>query len=168
MSWFRKHKSNSHPFSDKTAKALQQAGWHSGREVNIEPWLNILSTQGFEVFPAVQEFLKGFGGLLIRYEFTYGRDVIGYQMHFNVEAVCNAEIQEDAAYFSQVVGTALCPVGRYDVDMILMMDKDGKTYGCQGDGYVFFLGNTPMTAIDHVIMHSDEITPFGAEPKDYQ
>src|SRR5688572_8275606 len=121
MSWFRKHKSSSETFPDKTLRALKQAGWYSEREVNINQWVDILIAQGFEIFPAVQDFLKCFGGLIIRYEFTEGTDVIKYQMHFDIEEVCKEEIQEDASYFSQVVGTPLCPIGNYDVDMLMMM-----------------------------------------------
>lgn len=163
MSWFNKHKGSSENLSDRAIKVLKQSGWYSERKVNITTWLDILTAKGFEVFPVVQDFLKCFSGLILKYEFIYRGKVIKYQMHFDAEEVCGAEIQEDVSFFSQVVGSPLCPIGSYD-DLIMMMDKDGKTYGCQGDGYVFFLGNTGIKAIDNVITYSNEIIPLDAKP----
>ncbi|HTE19726.1 MAG TPA: SUKH-3 domain-containing protein, partial [Armatimonadota bacterium] len=54
-------------FSEVTRQALYQAGWYAGRSMVTTAWNEILERAGYEVHPVVEEFLREFGGLTIKY-----------------------------------------------------------------------------------------------------
>jgi hypothetical protein len=60
--------------STMTIEVLRNAGWHEKRKINIESIVRLLESRGFEVYPAVRDFLEEFGMLEINLNRAYLTD----------------------------------------------------------------------------------------------
>lgn len=138
-------------FSDSIATILRRFGWFPGRNVNIEPFVAALEKNGYTVFPAVQKFLREFGGITLDYrrDTPYGR--LRKFTSFDVEVEASALFPEILEDYESFLSVPLCIIGITDGrETTLLMDPAGKIYGVY-DERIIFCGETGSEAIENIL-----------------
>lgn len=55
-------------FTEKIEKALLDAGWFQGREIDISKYEDILTSEGYPLYEKTKKLLKEFGGLVVTHD----------------------------------------------------------------------------------------------------
>jgi hypothetical protein len=115
-------------FSDATLDILCRAGWHEDRLVDTSGYEEALQSRGYPFHPAVEDFLRHFGGLRVVHPHA---KVTHMQDYFDLDASKAAEstLPEWVSLYSERVGAPLCVIGMAFRDyMVLVMDPSGTVY----------------------------------------
>jgi len=145
-------RSGSSGFSAQTLNLLRSAGWSPERAVDIGRYVQALETEGYEVFPVVETFLRRFGGLEIAYPINFHSQSLTNSIHFDAAAAAAAVDNEGyVSKYAERIGVPVCVIGEADNrSTTLMMDQEGRVYG-GFDDYLSFYGETGEQAIEHII-----------------
>lgn len=134
-------------FSDKVQEYLQQSGWTPDRKIDVTPYEEALRKEGYEIFPALREFLSNFGGLKLEDSALY-RD-----LDFNpIEASQDLCVEETYLY-ERLTQEPLTVFGFQDKrHEFLMMSPSGKIYfGI--DKILFLGGNNYVEFLENAYLH---------------
>jgi hypothetical protein len=116
-------------FSEDTVRFLKYAGWSATRDFQTTVHEQILDEAGYRVFPVVQDFLRQFGGLRIRYRYDFRGTTIYTEFHFDVESAVDGWSSEFLPEFEEMAGGKLCLIGESNnCNSVLMMDEQGRVY----------------------------------------
>lgn len=133
-------------FSNKVTKILQDGGWSENRVVDTGKFEEALKKEGFQVFPSVINFLKGFGGL--RFNDPGAEPPAVSNFHFVAEESAGGQAPYVKKHYSSVLGAELCVVGEAaDNYMLLMMDERGRFFAGYEDEFMY-LGDSVVEAIE--------------------
>jgi hypothetical protein len=132
-----------YPFSQKTLTALHEAGWTEDRQIDIEPFVQMLEKNGNVVYPVVADFLRKFGGLTISW--PYPLPNIDQEISIYILAPYMPNLVHIVPQFALegeeiVLGVKLCSIGCDNSNIELLMAESGKVYGSHGP-IKFHLGN---------------------------
>ncbi|WP_034260711.1 SUKH-3 domain-containing protein [Actinospica robiniae] len=134
---------------------LTAAGWFPGRAVPVEPLLEPLLEEDYEIPPVLRAFLRGYGGL----EFDYPnphcpehRDTCGIDPQLAVDALFRTRV----SLWEERVGAQLVPFGEAS-RLFLVMAADGRVWG-GFDEFLFELGDSPEDALDGLCEGHDRPT----------
>ncbi|MEU6120717.1 SUKH-3 domain-containing protein [Streptomyces sp. NPDC047123] len=135
-------------WTDVTERVLRRAGWHPGRSVPTDTWVNALSaTDGFEANEAALRFLAEFGDLKVVRASDHERGWREFQLD-PLLAVPDGEIFED---LSEQTGVPLFPLGMADHrNFYLGMAPDGSVH--VGMDYASRLADSGDQALEKLIM----------------
>jgi len=155
-------------FSQKTINDLHHAGWYEGRKCKpFSEYKRLLNQENFELSETIEQFLKSFGGLSIKYSndvfeqffrsfgplfvknlHTKARDATG-DFHFDVvKAVHRVDPLWVLVDYSKRVGEPLCIIGEaFRRDMVLSMSHTGKVYA-GADDFLVYVGTSGEEAIE--------------------
>lgn len=107
---------------------LRRSGWFAGRSIDVSADLAALSSEGFQLTPAAQDFLREFSGLEITWESKDNPLILDGAM-----VARDADVGWCEAY-SAATGSQLVPVGEY-AQMTLYVDPTGGLWGGVGNEY---------------------------------
>jgi hypothetical protein len=136
-------------FSKKTLDYLQCAGWYEGRECEqLDEYKRILKQEEFELSDTLEQFLKSFGGLLVKHPHAKVPDVTDY-VHFDViKAINGSDPNWVSADYSVRTGEDLCIIGEgFRRNTILSMSPTGKVYS-GADDFLTYVGASGEEAIE--------------------
>jgi hypothetical protein len=139
---------------------LCEAGWKPGREISTRVYEDAYRSEGRSLLPKAKEFLRGFGGLIIRYPTkAKGTDVLAFLADREVRAMDGSGVQ----CFEELIGVApLCPIGHYQFGTcILFMDKRGYVFG-GSDETISLIGQTGDEAVGNILTGVESLV---LEPK---
>jgi SUKH-3 immunity protein len=127
------------------AERLTAAGWRPGRAVAIEPFLEPLLEEEYEIPEVLREFLRGYGGL----EFTYQNP---QNAALTDTCTIDPSVATNVIYPIRVrlwggrIGAELCPFGEAG-GMSLVMAADGRVWAGR-DELLIVIGDSPEDALD--------------------
>jgi len=136
-------------FSKKTLDYLHSAGWYDGRKCEqLDEYKRILNQKEFEVSDTIEQFLKHFGGLFIKYPHAKVRDACD-DFHFDIiKAINGGDPNWVSGDYSARTGEELCIIGEaYRRDMVLCMSPTGKVYS-GADDFLMFVGTSGEETIE--------------------
>jgi len=136
-------------FSKNTLDYLQCAGWYEGREYEqLDEYKRILKQEEFELSETIEQFLKSFGGLLVKHPHAKVPDVTDY-VHFDViKAINGSDPNWVSADYSVRTGEDLCIIGEaFRRNTILSMSPTGKVYS-GADDFLTYVGASGEEAIE--------------------
>lgn len=132
---------------------LRKAGWTPQRAVPTAMYEQAYESEGVPFLPRTKQFLRAFGGLIIRYE-TKARqeDVLEFFAERAVQGMGGRGLED----FQERIGVApLCPIGHYLFGTcMLFMDNGGRVLG-GSDETVTFIGETGEEAIGNILTGVD-------------
>lgn len=129
----------------RTEEILKNAGWYTGRQVDISGYERLYRQRGYEMWPVLAEFLREFGGVTASYEWPTKGDESWFEIN-PAEGLSGTDSSE-IARCARTVGEPLTPFGLQDSVTTLMMSPSGKVYGTM-DGYLGLYGNSGEEALD--------------------
>ncbi|MFJ9940525.1 SUKH-3 domain-containing protein [Streptomyces erythrochromogenes] len=131
-------------FSSETDRALREAGWFPGRQVDIESWRS--SMRGFPMHAAAEEFLREFGGIYIQ---VSGPGVNCMRTPFEIDPELALGEEDRFMELSHRFGCALFPIGAKEAsEFFLSIDEDGTVFAVMN--WLFSLGREEM-ALQHLV-----------------
>jgi hypothetical protein len=136
-------------FSKKTLDYLHHAGWYEGRACGqLDEYKIILNKKDFELSDTIEQFLKHFGGLFIKYPHAKVRDAYD-DFHFDViKAINGGDSNWVSGDYSARTGEELCVIGEaFRRDMVLSMSPTGKVYS-GADDFLTYVGASGEEAIE--------------------
>ncbi|MGV9297450.1 MULTISPECIES: SUKH-3 domain-containing protein [Amycolatopsis] len=117
-------------FSPEVVEALEAAGWHRGRQVDVEGWRAGLAGEGLRMPDAAAEFLASFGGLKFDLK---GRGITRGKEPFDLDPLVAAGEEGRFVDWGREIGRALFPIGELDGGhFFLAIDEEGEIY-CLAD-----------------------------------
>jgi hypothetical protein len=136
-------------FSKQTLDSLRHAGWYEGRECEqFDEYKRILNQEEFELSDTIEQFLKSFGGLLVKHPHAKVHDVIDYFHCDVVKAINGSDPNWVSADYSERVGEPLCIIGEaFRRNMVLSMSPTGKVYAGVDD-FLICVGASGEDAIE--------------------
>lgn len=142
-------------FSKTTVELLTSAGWEVGRTVDISAIEAKLTKGGFDIFPAVRDFLTKFGNLWITFPMELPHRTRTYYLVIDPVKIVKRFGGSDHRWmraYKEAIGLPMCVIGWYGPDMYytLMMDSLGKVY-CGWDDALLFAGQTGEEAIENLL-----------------
>ena len=140
-------------FNKNVTKKLQQAGWYSGRRVNISPKLKLMTEAGYTISDSMTNFLLEFDGLSLTYSNGDNPfDLITYIVDFHTVqcAIRSALIDENAI-----------PVGSFsNSNFLIIISDDNKMYCYDEFENVYKIGDYYDEGIEFICTH-------GLNPRKY-
>ncbi len=136
-------------FSKKTLDYLHQAGWYEYRKCEqFDEYKRILNQEEFELSETIEQFLKRFGGLIVKYPHAKVRDACD-DFHFDVlKAIHGGDTNWVSGDYSARTGEELCVIGEaFRRDMVLSMSPTGKVYS-GADDFLTYVGASGEEAIE--------------------
>ncbi|MCT4509028.1 MAG: SUKH-3 domain-containing protein [Tepidibacter sp.] len=135
--------------SEKTLQVLKEAGWYSGRKIDVFSSIEFLRLKGFEIFEAAERFLEEFGELEIKIEYEIKRREVIKRIryhHTNVEKTIG-ELRKEHFDIEEETGEKTVPVGEiYNRNLTLFISESGKLYCTTGKE-----GDTVWEGLDNII-----------------
>ena len=128
--------------------SLRAAGWTSKR-VSTDVYERAFAEEGINLSFKAREFLRRFGGLIIRYESnSHQKDALEFFADRAVVGMADEGIKN----FEHLIGIApLCPIGHYLFGTcMLFMDVNGRVFG-GSDTTLTSIGNTGEEAIANIL-----------------
>lgn len=123
---------------------LRENGWSEHRKQDIQPWIKILSEEGYVVNDYAQAILQELGNMQIR---TSGdKNHLGVQLHFNPVNAASGEYDR-MEIFNDVSNEELFPIGEcYDWVIYVSSSKtvylgDWRSLSIAGNTIEEFLNN---------------------------
>lgn len=124
---------------------LTAAGWYPGRAVPVEPFLEPLVEEDYEIPPVLREFLRGYGGLEFEYPNPYRpelADTCGIDPQLAIDALFKIRV----GLWGERVGAQLVPFGEAG-RLFLVMAADGRVWA-GFDEILIEIGSSPEDALD--------------------
>lgn len=133
--------------SQATKKIFEKAGWTPWRQMNIEPYIEALVTDGYEIFDKANDFLIEFGGLeVIHPAYKVHNEMDG--LHFNPIRAIEGIYHERVETYEVRIGEKLVVIGEgYNGQLVLLISESGKIFGAYDD-YLTCLGNNTFEALE--------------------
>lgn len=103
---------------------LKESGWSDNRKQDINPWLQVLSEEGYKVNSYAQSVLKELGNLQIRV--SSDKKHLGVTLHFNPVNAASGEYDR-MEIFNEVSNDELFPIGEC-YDWIIYVSNSKKVY----------------------------------------
>lgn len=138
--------------SPETLDLLKASGWYPDRSVDIEDVVSKLEEHHFEVYPAVQTFLKEFYGIKI--EDRNPRNKGTYHLIFDpLKALSMPDKHLLRLQYERDVSGLTCPIGvSQDGERSqYFMDKAGRVYEADYHSSFGLIGDNVLKAIDYVL-----------------
>jgi SUKH-3 immunity protein len=137
---------------ESAEKLLLESGWVPGRSRSPGQDVATLEENGFPVGGRVNEFLREYGGLVVKY-FRNGRED---RVEFDVNEAC-AQVDPDwVVEYSMRAGVPLSPVGFANHGhLLLLLGQDGRFFG-GFDDFFGYLGSSPREMISRLVMQQIE------------
>ncbi|RTQ48561.1 hypothetical protein EJV47_16445 [Hymenobacter gummosus] len=139
-------------FPEEVWHLLREAGWYEGRSLNASSLALANAAAGFPWSAAADDFLREFGGLLLRFLRLDGSIS---NLNLNVPAaLANPRLVQGRQELYQRLGPAtLTVIGiAYDEDLLLLMDERGRVYGSGCDDCLYLVGPDGPAAIAAVCL----------------
>lgn len=148
-----------HEFGSETIKVLSKGGWYIGRDVDIQPFIELYKINGFPVLENVLNFLRTYGDLKFNFRNLQHGDQDDF--NFNIERALEIEVWERIVedYMPRTGNVSMAIIGTaYREHFILLMDKEGKVYGAY-DSFVVKIADSGEAAIEAIVTNApfDEI-----------
>ena len=166
----RKIKQETGPFaySQQVESDLRAAGWLPIRERNTPVYETAYQDEGVSLLPATHDFLRRYGGRVIRYEDqSKNLDILEFCADDAVRGMGGGGLRQVERLLDV---RPLCPIGHYQYGTcMLLQDETGRVFGVSDDTTVF-LGDSGEEAIENILSGREpqllrsEILP-GAGPK---
>lgn len=155
-------------FSQTTTKILKQVGWFSERQIEIDPLVQELEKNGFEVYLTVKEFLQEFAGIQIPLPSTKRDYHLNVDPQTAMEYFDGTPIHPLRIKFETENNATSCIIGYSNCDMMetLSMDASGRVFGTHIYGDFTLYGNSGSHFIENYLMRGDKdifrrkISPF--------
>jgi SUKH-3 immunity protein len=149
MDQHRKPKKETAAFSRVALDYLRKAEWTQGRVVPTSLYEEAYASEGLCLLPTARRFLRGFGGLIIRYESRSHQEDI---LEFLADRAVLGMKGRGIASFEELIGVApLCPIGHYLFGTcMLFMDGRGRVYG-GSDEIITLVGKTGEEAVGNIL-----------------
>lgn len=138
--------------SDATQAILQQAGWHSGRQIDVSAMVDALAAEGYTITPVVVDFLTEFGGLKVVFPNPRAPQLED-QFHLQPDRAARGVTRERVETYEERVGEPLVTIGE-NYDMVLLLSASGKMYG-GFDDLLYRLGNDPAEGLTSLCTGAD-------------
>jgi len=103
---------------------LKESGWSDNRKQDINPWLQVLSEEGYKVNSYAQSVLKELGNLQIRT--SSDKKHLGVTLHFNPVNAASGEYDR-MEIFNEVSNDELFPIGEC-YDWVIYVSNSKKVY----------------------------------------
>ncbi|PWK91798.1 SUKH-3 immunity protein of toxin-antitoxin system [Lentzea atacamensis] len=124
---------------------LVRVGWTPDRRVDTEVWRADFETEGVQMFPAVEEFLSRFGGLVFEQR-ENGVDSDCFQFELDPD-LCRGDGQLFIEW-GESLGKGFYPLGEFDRGRFyLAMDSDGVIYRVTDELATFGRGVEGLAAL---------------------
>lgn len=121
---------------------LEEAGWNSGRVVDISGYETVLQDDGYELHPAARRWLSSLGRIRLPIG-SRGKD-----WHFDLELAAGSIYPERVKVYESHIGKSLCLIGGAMTDhMSLMMAPDGSVYSGLDD-LIWQVGEDELGALE--------------------
>ncbi|MFE3173450.1 SUKH-3 domain-containing protein [Amycolatopsis sp. NPDC059090] len=134
-----------------SVKLLRQAGWTSGRDVDISDDLRSLAEAGIEVFPGAISFLREYSGLSMSWKRASG---FPDDLWISASRVVGSFDPRWVAIYADRAGTALVPVGEANQGYLLVLaGEDGRWFGGFDDAFGE-LGDDFLSCLDGLLSSS--------------
>lgn len=135
-------------FSGITRECLAQAGWAPGYVCpTLDEYVAALEADGYRVHEAARAFLRGFGGLEIRFPHR-GQPGATDSVSTRAGHATRSVFSDTAELWAEIVGAQLCLIGDvYGRYMGLAMDPSGRVYAGEGE-LVIQLGDSGADALE--------------------
>ena len=135
-------------------KLLERAGWSENRRSDENLIKQQIMSEGYPLLPAVVDFMKNFGGLVIY--FQNKRNRIQDDINLDFEHATHLETTEKIIIdYKPRIGKSLCPVGTaYRDHFVLLMSEDGNLYGAYED-YLCYISDSGIGGIEAIVTDKD-------------
>jgi len=131
-----------------TREALHAAGWSPERRVATHRWHTLLTGDGYIWSDIIQKFLTNLGGLSIlparSQEAVFGSSTLETDPSLVIGEYERIRERE------KIIGEALCPIGEWGGESILLLAPSGRVYS-ETTYHVLLLGQTPTEALDVIV-----------------
>ena len=140
-------------FSEQVAEILLKGGWHLGRRVPTDRFVDALKKEGFPIFESVVKFLGEFGGIRCTNDKLPSPAVS--DVHFDAVEASSGQAPYVEENYSRVIKRELCVIGEADNNyLLLLIDKSGCFFaGCEEE--LSYLGNNQFIAIEALFDDSE-------------
>lgn len=136
-------------FTEKTKKALLEAGWYEGRKIDISEYEEVLISEGYPLNDKTKDFLMEFGGLEVTHDAYVMPDETDY-FHFDPIIATDNVMRKTVSKYEERIGRSVDVIGEaFSSHMVLMMDYEGKIYGGY-DSFLTCLGENLYEAINNL------------------
>jgi hypothetical protein len=128
---------------------LRNAGWTPKRVVPTSLYEQAFEAEGIPFLPKTKNFLRKFGGLIIRYAMRSGQeDVLEFLAERAVQGMGGSGLE---GFEERIDVAPLCPIGHHLFGTcMLFMDSRGRVFG-GSDETVTFVGKTGEEAISKIL-----------------
>lgn len=148
-------------------QALRESGWGPRRQVDVRPWVEQLSLEGYKSSRRAEEILTAFGGLVVAPVNSAGPNFTNDEP-FNFDPMSAGSGQRELAQeIEEILGGEYFPLGEWLSYSSVFVERRGRVVAA-GLGWIWELGPTFEDALqlavcaDHplVCLHADA----GLEP----
>lgn len=127
---------------------MHDAGWHEGRDIPIQEWVDMLAQEGILVFDAAVRVLREFGGLHLLVPAKYPSGFCGtVNVLFDPVYVGSGDADR-FEHCEKVLHQKFYPLGLNE-QWMLFIGEDGWIY-LYGNDDVFLLGKDIWSALRHM------------------
>lgn len=143
--------------NESIVRALQTIGWSPERHLNAAEWVSALKTEGFTVFPLVEEILASIGGLHVHP--VPSPDAVFGSGEFYVDPIWAASGESDRiALRQQQLEVKLCPLGEWLNEYVVLIADDGRVFA-ETSFQLLLLGSDIGYALETMILceHHPEV-----------
>lgn len=135
---------------------MERAGWSENRRSDENLIKQQTMSEGYPILPAVVDFMKNFGGLVIY--FQNKRNRIQDDINLDFEHATHLETKGKIIIaYKPRIGKSLCPVGTaYRDHLVLLMSEDGNLYGAYED-YLCYTSDSGIGEIEAIVTNKNSL-----------
>lgn len=140
--------------SQSTKKILENAGWNSLRHIDIQPYQEALSLDGYEISDKAKTFFAEFGGLeLVHPAYRVSNEID--HTHFDPLRAISGICHERVETYEERIGEKLVVIGEgYNEQLVLLISESGRIFGAYDD-FLTCLGNNTFEALDAICQRKE-------------
>lgn len=131
--------------------ALRKAGWHEERHVDVENWINILTQEGFEIFPTARFVAEELNDLYIPPNRKPGHTDDRGDVEFSLASVTGTIDRKQYSDFRNKIGEPTFPLGMVYGSFFFHIGQSKKIY-MEGDGRVVLLGENIESFLNLMVL----------------
>ena len=138
---------------DETERVLRAAGWCPGRSHDTSAARSALESDGYRISARVEEFLREFDGISVRYKRGKDTDFIRFDAR---DACSGADSAWVHKYENRTWTSSMVPIGESNSGhLLLVMSSDGTFFGGFDDVLVA-LGSSAEEMIEKLLNQDQE------------
>jgi hypothetical protein len=143
------HESGSFAHSLRAESYLRAAQWLPGGHADVARYEAACEAEGVSLLPATRDFLRRYGGLVIKYEDSLRQtDVLEFCADDAVRGMGIGGLRQVERLLDV---RPLCPIGHYQYGTcMLLQDEGGRVFGVSDDTTTF-LGESGEEAIENIL-----------------